>query len=244
MNDAPGYAASLIERERLAAAFARQIIGTAGPFLPAPSPELDVLDIGCGLGHTAIALGAVCKTVVGIEPSRDLYEKACANALPSNVRFERRGVYELTERDRYDLIVLDNVLEHLPDQADALTRISALLRPAGTLYLLLPNKLWPIEVHYHLPFLSYLPLRLANAYLRASGRGCDYTDASYAPTYWRLKRLLRNAGLSFRFVLPADLTDTVAGAPLHYRVGAAAIRRFPALWAISKAFLVVAMKPR
>jgi hypothetical protein len=94
-----------------------------------------------------------------------------------------------------------------------------------------------------LPFLSYLPLSLANRYLRWTGRGTDYTDASYAPTYWRLNRLLRaRPELEYHYVLPADVALTTAGGSWLYRTGIAAIRRWPALWAISKAFLVIVVK--
>lgn len=88
------------------------------------------------------------------------------------------------------MAVLDNVLEHLDDQHDALERIASCLRPGGVAYILVPNRWWPIEAHYSLPFLAWLPLPLATRYLRWSGRGSDYTDASYAPSYLRMRRLL------------------------------------------------------
>jgi SAM-dependent methyltransferase len=161
----------------------------------------------------------------------------------TNLTFRQMSIYDLCDVNRYDLVVLDNVFEHLPDQPLALERISKSLKPGGAVFLLMPNKLWPIEAHYGLPFLSYLPLRLANIYLRLTGRAKDYTDASYAPTYFRLRRLLRaRPELSFQFVLPADPSATTKGNALHYRLGIAAIRRFPILWAISKAILVVAVK--
>jgi SAM-dependent methyltransferase len=141
---------------------------------------------------------------------------------------------------QFDLVILDNVYEHIPQQDLALERISALLKPGGAFYVVVPNKLWPMEVHYGLPFLSYLPVPLANAYLRITKRGTDYTDASFAPTYWSLKRqLAKRPELRYEFVLPADLSLTETGNSPLYRLGATAIRTFPGLWAISKALLVV-----
>jgi 2-polyprenyl-3-methyl-5-hydroxy-6-metoxy-1,4-benzoquinol methylase len=184
--------------------------------------------------------------VVGIEPDEGMATFARqlqAESGRMNLEFRHIGLYDLTEVGKYDLVVLDNVFEHLPDQPRALELISALLKPAGVAFLLMPNKLWPIEAHYHLPFLSYLPLRLANTYLRITGRGTDYRWASYAPTWFRLKRLLRaRPELAHHFVLPADPTATMVGDALHYRLGMAAIRRFPLLWVISKAFLVILVK--
>ncbi len=236
----------LLERAALGGDFARQILDTTAPCRSLPAGALDVLDVGCGYGHTAIELARHCRYVVGIEPSLPLVGHArelLGQSGQSNVEFRQGGVYELSETSRYDLIVLDNVFEHLPDQPRALQTLSSALRPGGVIFLLMPNKLWPIEVHYRLPLLSYLPLRLANRYLRWSGRGADYTDASYAPTYFSLNRMLRaRRELTFQYVLPAHLELAAAGRSFHYRLGAAMIRRFPWLWAVSKALLVIAKK--
>jgi SAM-dependent methyltransferase len=233
-------------RGPLAAGFARQILQTCGPFLSRPIAELRVLDIGCGYGHTARELARQCRSVLGIEPSQPLWERARQLGEESaleNLEFRRAGIYELGGPDQFDLVVLDNVLEHLPDQPRAIEIVSRCLAPGGVAFILVPNRLWPIEVHYGLPFLSYLPLWLANFYLRLSGRGRDYTDASYMPTYWGLNRLLKaQAELTFEYVVPADVTLATSGRAWHYRLGVAALRRLPWLWAISKALLVVARK--
>jgi SAM-dependent methyltransferase len=233
-------------RGPLARGFARQILATCGPYLPCPASELRVLDIGCGYGHTARELARECGSVLGIEPSAPLCEMAHAvqdESALQNLEFRQLGIYELDGTQKFDLIVLDNVLEHLPDQPRAVEIISNCLAPGGVAFILVPNRLWPIEVHYGLPFLSYLPLPWANAYLRLTGRGTDYTDASYMPTYWGLNRLLQaRSELSFQYVLPADVSLATSGNAWHYRAGVAAIRHCPWLWAISKALLVVVTK--
>lgn len=209
-------------RSAIAASLAGQVLSTIGPWLSRPESDLDVLDVGSGYGGTALALRERCRSVVGLEPARDLHDSAVAQAveLNSDVRLVNAGVEALEARESFDLVVLDNVYEHLPDQDDALTRITTALRSGGILYILVPNKLWPIEAHYGLPGLAWLPLRWADRYLRVTGRGRNYADASYAPTYWRLRRALdRHPELSYRFVLPADPAATVAGTPLHYRFG-------------------------
>jgi SAM-dependent methyltransferase len=249
-NDRPGYDRylSMAEwRAPRAEALARQILATSRPFLSRRvSSELDVLDVGSGYGATSLALARSCRSVVGLEPSADLHATAVRTAVAegiSNVTFRNEGVDTLRDAERYDLAVLDCVLEHLPHQAAALRDISRALRVGGALFVVAPNKLWPIEQHYSLPFLSYLPLRAANAYLRWSGRGDDYTDASYATSYFGLRRLFDGRPeLSWSLVLPADASATMAGNPIHYRLGMAALRRFPKLWMISKSFVVVAVK--
>ena len=226
--------------------FATQVLRTTEPFRTTPLSSTRVLDIGCGYGGLALQLARHCGEVVGIDPCRSriaMARRLQADAGQSNVQFRVGGTEGLDEPNAFDLITLDNVFEHLPNQAEALQRITQALAPGGVLFILTPNKLWPMEVHYRLPFLSYLPLSWANAYLRLTGRGTDYTDASYAPTYWGLSRLLRQQReLSFQYVLPADLALTARGQSWLYRTGFAAIKSFPWLWAISKSLLVVAVK--
>lgn len=230
-------------RFELARAFARQITETTRPWVSSPPRELDVLDLGSGYGDTSAELARSYRSVVGMEPTRRLAEMARQTHTESNLSFRHGGVEDLDDAAAYDLVVLDNVYEHLPDHSLALTRIITALRPGGVLYLLTPNRVWPIEAHYRLPFLGWLPLPWANRYLRMTNRGNDYTDASYAPTSWSLGRELDKVGLEWRFVLPGDPEAVRMGGP-HYRLGMAALRRWPQLWAISKSLLVVGVKPR
>ena len=242
----PSYLELLKPSPGKAADFARQILATTASRLLRPFSELYVLDVGCGHGATALELARHCRHVVGLEPGRTLYEsglRLLAERPVGNIELRHARIEELDAEDRYDLVVLDNVFEHLPDQEAALTILSRALLPGGVMYILTPNKLWPVEAHYRLPFLGWLPLRWANAYLRLSGRGTDYTDASYAPTYGRIRRLFAaHPELRFSFVLPANLSLSYGGVPFHYRVGVALIRRFPSLWRISKSLLVLAWK--
>jgi len=251
MNDKPrpAYDALLpmdATRSPLAARFAEQIVSASTPFLPTEASAWAVLDVGSGYGATSIELGSRCASVRGIEPTSLLHKranKALAATALTNVTFEQAGVESLDEVNAYDLVVLDNVYEHLPDHCDALDRIHRALKPGGVAFVLTPNKWWPIEAHYRLPFLSYVPLRIANLYLRCSGRGTDYTDASFAPTYRSLRREAATAGFHLSFVLPEGEMATMAGSPLHYWLGIRAIRRWPQLWAISKALMVILVKP-
>lgn len=241
-----GHRAMVDERGPRGNDFARQILGTIAADLSKPVAELDILDIGCGYGHTALALAKQCHRIVGIEPCREPAEVAQqlqVQEKAENAAFHHATLEGFETEERFDLIILDNVLEHLPDQPGAMDRIHQLLRPGGVLYLLVPNKYWPIEVHYHLPFLGWMPVSLANVYLKATGKGTDYTDASYAPGFLRIVRLMnRHRHWDWRFALPANLEWTTAGSAWHYRMGVGLLKRIPLLWAISKAFLIVAKK--
>jgi SAM-dependent methyltransferase len=233
--DMQGMASAAAER------FAGQVLVTTAPDLPKHVSQLDVLDVGSGYGFQAAELAKVCRSVTGIEPMEDLHSVAITMQA-DNLRFWNSGVEELDEVEAFDLVVLDNVYEHLPDQRGAFRRIDRALRPGGVVYLLMPNRAWPREVHYGLPFLSWLPLPVANRYLRWSGRGAEYTDASYARTLFTIRRQLNEVGWDWELRLPGDPTATHLGAPWHYRIGMALLHRVPAMWVISKSFLIVAVK--
>lgn len=243
----PGYA-DLNNMQELRAehaeAFARQVFLTCATDFDRPVAELEVLDVGSGYGGMTVVMAKSSARVVGLEPMSEMHEVAIrAAAGRPNIEFRHGGVETLTEVEAYDLVVLDNVYEHLPNQADALKRIDRALRPGGVVYMLMPNKLWPMEVHYHLPFLSWLPVKWANRYLRLTKRGSDYSDASYAVTWWGLRKGLKvRSAWTWEFRLPVDRMATQAGTPLHYRIGMSAIQRFPSLWILSKSFLVVVKK--
>lgn len=226
--------------------FAKQILGTVASDLSKPINELTILDIGSGYGHTALALAKQCKHITGIEPCAEPAEMASRlqrEQQVANASFHHATLEGFNTEEQFDLIILDNVLEHLPDQPAALKKIDSFLAPGGVLYLLVPNKYWPLEVHYHLPFLGWLPLDLANTYLKLTGKGTDYTDASYAPGFLKIVRLMNQQKIwRWRFALPANLAWTTAGAAWHYRLGIGLLQRCPMLWAISKAFLIVARK--
>jgi hypothetical protein len=64
-----------------------------------------------------------------------------------------------------------------------------LLRPGGVCYLAAINALWPIEPHYDLPFLSYLPKSLANIYIKVK-RKKEYYETPV--TYWGLMKLTKS----------------------------------------------------
>lgn len=251
-DDRPSYdrvdGGMLAKRAAHGERFAAQIAATCGSLLPRPLTACDVADVGCGYGYTARALAKSANSVVGFEPSAYLADHAAslAAAEPA-LRFlvHHAGWEGLSDHQAaFDLVILDNVLEHIADQRQALSAIWRSLRPGGLLFLVVPNRLWPIEHHYHLLGLGWLPLPIANRYLQISGRGTDYTDASYAPTPWTMARLLAESGQwDWRYTLPADISLTQTGATPVTRLGVALLQRYPVLWGISKALLVVAHKP-
>ena len=106
------------------------------PLLP---PDIKrVLDVGCGAGGTLrwikdVAPGA---ETVGLE-----LNPAVKDDLERNADVAVIGSIDdrLPEIGRFDLILLLDVLEHLPDPAATLRRLTSILRPEGSVIVSVPN---------------------------------------------------------------------------------------------------------
>nr|MBA2669287.1 class I SAM-dependent methyltransferase [Gemmatimonadota bacterium] len=123
-----------------------------------------VLDIGCGDAGVIIAIAEAGADVAGLE----LDEKSLRRA---RVRAEEHGVAATLSMgvaealpfpdSSFDLVILDNVLEHVTDRPQTLREIRRVLRPDGFLYMVTPKpfsiySLWN-DPHYDLAGLVLLP---------------------------------------------------------------------------------------
>jgi len=73
--------------------------------------------------------------------------------------------------NEFDVILCNNVYEHVPDSELFMTEVYRVLKQDGFCYFAAGNKFSLIGGHYHLPFLSWIPKSLANFYLRLLRRG-------------------------------------------------------------------------
>src|SRR5262249_3174245 len=95
-----------------------------------------VLDLGAGDGRLAAALARAGHRVTAVEPFR---EGVAARGV-AGVEVVRSGVQELDlPEQRYDVVVLWHVLEHLSDPGAALERARGWLASRGCLLVGVPN---------------------------------------------------------------------------------------------------------
>jgi SAM-dependent methyltransferase len=142
---------------------------------PAPWPELRGLDLGCGPGVITAYLARLAADFVGLDVDGAAIDAARRRFRGPNLKFVHHESPELPFDDgAFDLIIVNHVYEHVRDVGTFFAEIYRLLRPAALAYLAAAGKYQILEPHYHLPFLSWLPRRAANAYLRASGRKDEY----------------------------------------------------------------------
>jgi ubiquinone/menaquinone biosynthesis C-methylase UbiE len=89
----------------------------------------------------------------------------------------------------FDVIICTHVYEHVPNPKKLFDEIWRVLKKDGICYLAAQNKLWPLEAHHNLLFLSYLPKRFADIYIKLLTNKKEYYE--HPMTYWQLKEMLK-----------------------------------------------------
>ena len=160
-----------------------------------------MLDVGCGDAGVPIAFAEAGAEAVGVEPFERSVERGKVRAEEHGVRLELHQAFaeSLPFPDAsFDLVVLDNVLEHVRDRDRTLAEIRRVLRPGGILYLVTPKpfalySLWS-DPHYAMAGLVLLPRPLQVWYFeRVRGGGEGNYGVGVIPTRrWVLGRLRRS----------------------------------------------------
>lgn len=168
--------------------------------------SLSILDISCSTGMISRLFAKHFANVTGIDIDSKAVEYARTHNDAENLEFHVMDALNTSfPSNSFDVIVCNQMYEHVPDAKQMLAEIRKLLVPGGVCYFGATNRLKIIETHYgRLPFLSYLPKKLANLYLRILGKGDYYYENLY--TYWTLRKLCSG----FRIV---DYTKSVVRNP-------------------------------
>lgn len=170
-----------------------QMIRAAAPNLEAAR----VLDNGCGLGVYVAKLRQCTPQSFGLEYE---FERAAEGVrrLGAAVIVCAAGEHLPYPDNAFDIVLSNEVIEHVEDDRLALREMARVLKPGGRALIFCPNRWYPVETHGiywrgrylfgNIPLINYLPDPLRNRFaphVRAyTGRG--------------LRRLLR--GLPLRLV--------------------------------------------
>ena len=125
-------------RAVLSAHSARTAEDAAAFLLPHLQPGMTVLDVGCGPGTITVGLAAAVGesgSVLGIDTSKELgeeWEKRLAEVETSNLEFRVDDIYESElEAERFDVVYMHQLLQHLGDPVGALRATARLAKPGG-----------------------------------------------------------------------------------------------------------------
>lgn len=94
-----------------------------------------LLDVGCGNGAFLLRAMEAGWDVEGIEPD----PVAAEQAVGSRLLIHNGDIHSYDARDRFDVITLSHVFEHLHDPSAVLSRCFELLSPGGVLWMAMPN---------------------------------------------------------------------------------------------------------
>jgi len=159
--------------------------------------ELDVLDVGCGSGVHGAELDRIHgHRVVGVDLSETSIQKAKTRLVEAYVAdVTKPENYEFFGRRKFDVIVFSDILEHLYDPFDVLTRHYQLLAPGGHVLISLPTSpsgtsgwsCWPADLNTRTPEHSTgrtsASLRAGPSINSRARPGSISTEAGLAPAF-------------------------------------------------------------
>ena len=185
------YARFADRRGRLVLSIIRQYISVR---------DKHILDIGSGHGGTARVLAEQGAMVLALDPY----------VAPRFTHPNVRHISEAVESFRYgtnlfDIIILQDVLEHLDSPGRVIMQAASALAPGGLLYLSTPNRWSPFNVisdpHWGVPVVAMLPRtavrRIIHRILRLDTRQRQDWPALFS--YQCFMRWIGQAGLTLHF---------------------------------------------
>ena len=163
-------------------------------------PGTRILDAGCGAGEYVEAMCRAGAQAQGIEYVEAKIDQWNARH-PGDGRVVRGDLACLQFDDgTFDAVLLNEVLEHVPDDRLALNEIARVLKPGGILLLFSPNRYHPFETHgvYSLKtgahrgmartfLLPWVPMAIGRRFVH-------YWSRNYWPL--ELARMVRQAGFA------------------------------------------------
>lgn len=170
------------------------------------------LDIGCGSGGVAAALASHVEHIVGIDP--EPWERWRAfGQQHSNLDFHTgsyRDLEAMLGAHSVDVVICNQVYEHVDDPSALLRAIHAVMKPGGFCYFAGPNLLWPIEPHVFWPFVHWLPRRFAIRLMSMFRARYAHCLDAWSWSYWRLTREFRETGFNYRSAIHARIRAQTA----------------------------------
>lgn len=137
--------------------------------IEAAAPQLaggSVLEVGCGLGLYLTRLAARAGRAVGVEYEAGRAAEAGRRSAPASVLVGANESLPFEDAS-FDVVLSNEVIEHVGDDRASAAELVRVLRPGGRLVLFCPNRWYPVEQHGiywrgeyrfgNIPLVNYLP---------------------------------------------------------------------------------------
>jgi 2-polyprenyl-3-methyl-5-hydroxy-6-metoxy-1,4-benzoquinol methylase len=168
--------------------------------------ESEILEVGAGFGLASICLAMMGFNVVALEPGGIGFElnRSATNAFARSCAVQINHVAASAEDidfgtlGKFDLVVSNNVLEHIPDFKKALTNLNSALKPGGIMIHSCPNYMFPFEPHFGIPLIPFVP-RLTRLILPKSVKTSGLWDSLNFITQSQVKKNAHANGMSCTF---------------------------------------------
>ncbi|NOX89798.1 MAG: class I SAM-dependent methyltransferase [Calditrichaeota bacterium] len=179
------------------------------------TPGMRVLEIGCaeagvlkaftdrGCKATGVDLAAD-KLKIAREMMKDELKTAQIEFFRNNIYEER---FKEQFRNQFDLVILKDVIEHIPEQQNLLSYLRTFLKPGGAIFFAFPPWLMPFGGHQQMcnsflkmtPYFHLLPMPVYTLILKSAGEPPSKVrslieNKRTGITIERFERILKNTG--------------------------------------------------
>jgi SAM-dependent methyltransferase len=148
-------------------------------------PGMEVLEIGCGEGGVLKAFAGYGCNCTGMDLSTSKIENGkvifAEDEDGSRVHLFSADIYDQSTMDafrgKFDLIVLKDTIEHIPDQERVMKQLPVYLKPGGKLFFAFPPWNMPFGGHQQtattklgqLPWMHLMPRNVYKSFLKKAG---------------------------------------------------------------------------
>jgi len=127
------------------------------------------LEVGCGIGLYLEKMRPFSNSCIGLEYEFSRAEKAAQRV---EIILNAAGEQLPFPANRFEVLLSNEVIEHVEDDAQTVKEMIRVLKPGGRLVLFCPNRWYPVETHGiywwgnfrfgNIPLVNYLPTRWRN----------------------------------------------------------------------------------
>ncbi|MFH1827154.1 MAG: class I SAM-dependent methyltransferase [bacterium] len=137
---------------------------------------LTCLDVGCSMGFISQYLGKFFKNVYGVDVDNYAIKKAKELNTLRNVKFLKSEENKLPFPNKsFDVAVFNQIYEHAEEPQKIVEEIDRVLKKGGVCFMGARNKYGIFDGHYNLPFIAWLPRKIADFYVKKF-KNKDYYD--------------------------------------------------------------------